>query len=62
MAGKFDPVKYRQGYDREHYERVNLSLPKGSKQIIQDRAKAYGLSTSQYVMNLVQEEIGRKER
>ena len=57
MSEKFNPVKYRQGYDREHYERVNLSLPKGSKQIIQSRAKAYGLSTSQYMMGLVQKEI-----
>lgn len=50
---KFDPVKYRNDYDREHYERVNLSLPKGSKALIKSKAEKAGKSISQYVLDLV---------
>ena len=50
---KFNPVKYRNNYDREHYERVNLSLPKGSKELIKSKAEAAGKSISQYILDLV---------
>lgn len=53
---KFDPVKYRNDYDREHYERVNLSLPKGSKELIKGKAKEAGKSVSQYVLDLVKKD------
>ena len=50
---KFNPVKYRNSYDREHYERVNLSLPKGSKELIKSKAEKAGKSISQYILDLV---------
>lgn len=50
---KFNPVKYRNNYDREHYERVNLSLPKGSKELIKSKAEAAGKSISQYILDLI---------
>ena len=56
MSEKFNAVKYRNEYDREHYERVNLSLPKGSKEMIVEKAKASGKSISQYVLDLVKDD------
>ena len=53
---KFNPVKYRNDYDRVHYERVNLSLPKGSKDLIKLKAKESGKSVSQYILDLVKRE------
>ena len=56
MDKKFNAVKYRNEYDREHYERVNLSLPKGSKELIVKKAKAAKKSISQYMLDLVKED------
>ena len=53
---KFNPVKYKNDYDREHYERVNLSLPKGSKDLIKGKAEKVGKSVSQYVLDLVKKD------
>lgn len=54
MAEKeFDPVKYRNNYDREHYDKMLLSFPKGSKELFKEKAKAAGKSVSQYVLDLV---------
>ena len=50
---EFNPVKYRNNYDREHYDKILLSFPKGSKELIKEKAKAAGKSVSQYVLDLV---------
>ena len=56
MKERFNPVKYKNDYDREHYERVNLSLPKGSKDLIKSKAEKAGKSVSQYVLDLVKKD------
>ena len=49
---EFNPVKYRNNYDREHYDKMLLSFPKGTKELIKEKAKASGKSDSQYVLDL----------
>ena len=53
MDKKFNPVKYRNDYDKEHYDKMLLSFPKGTKEIIKTKAKEAGKSISQYVLDLV---------
>lgn len=53
MDKKFNPVKYRNDYDKEHYDKMLLSFPKGTKEIIKAKAKEAGKSISQYVLDLV---------
>lgn len=53
---EFNPVKYRNDYDREHYDKVLLSLPKGSKNLIKSKAEKAGKSISQYVLDLVKKD------
>ena len=53
---EFNPVKYRNDYDREHYDKVLLSLPKGSKDLIKGKAEKAGKSVSQYVLDLVKKD------
>lgn len=50
---KFNPVKYRNDYDKEHYDKMLLSFPKGTKEVIKAKAKEAGKSISQYVLDLV---------
>ena len=45
---------YRNEYSKQHYDRLNLLLPKGTKKIIQDAAKAKGENISAYVINALE--------
>ena len=44
---------YKQAYDNEHYERINLKLSPDNAGLIRDAAKRYGMSYSQFVLACV---------
>lgn len=56
--GEFDSVKYRNEYAKEHYERLNILLPKGSKALIKKQAQEAGKSVSQYILDVIKEKEG----
>ena len=43
---KFNPDKYADDYKRRNYDRINLLLPKGSREKLQQIAKAAGVSVN----------------
>ena len=43
---KFNPDKYADDYKRRNYDRINLLLPKGSREKLQQIAKAAGISVN----------------
>lgn len=43
---KFNPDKYADDYKRRNYDRINLLLPKGSREKLQRIAKAAGISVN----------------
>lgn len=45
---------YRNEYQRQHYDRLNILLPKGAKKVIQDAAAAKGENISSYVINALE--------
>lgn len=47
---------YKRQFDKEHYEKLLLSFPKGSKDMIKDKAQKAGKSMSQYVLDLVKQD------
>ena len=65
MSG-FDAVKYRNSKRDQTYDRVELIVPKGMKQKMQERAAEIGLynkankpNISGYVQKLVEEDLKR---
>lgn len=50
---KFDPLKYVSEYTKEHYDRIMITAPKGTKQSVMKSAKAGGLSASQYILGAI---------
>lgn len=50
MAGA---TKYKNEWQKEHKDRLNLVLPKGEKQKIQDAADKVGQSISRYIWQAV---------
>ena len=45
-------------YNREHYEKIALRVPKGKKAIIENLAKLTGLSINALILSAVEEKYG----
>lgn len=54
---KFDKQAYDNKYIAEHYDRINFFMPKGIKEEIKLKAKAKGMSMSEYLLDLVKRDI-----
>lgn len=51
-----DRKKYKQAFDKEHYERIELKVPKGMKNIIRSLADNKDMSVNAYFQYLVRED------
>ena len=47
---------YKNQFNKDHYDRMNLAIPKGMKQVIKDLAAEKGLSLNQYILELVRKD------
>ncbi|WP_303024827.1 hypothetical protein [Anaerotignum lactatifermentans] len=47
-------------YTQKTYDRINLAVPKGQKQIIETHAAALGLSVNGYIKEAINEKIERE--
>ena len=59
---KFDKVAYNNQFIAGKYDRINLTVPKGYKEIIQEAAKQNGESVNAYINRLIREGLERLER
>lgn len=46
-------------WDKENYDRVYLTVPKGMKQEIEEVAKTHGMSMRAYILEAINEKMGR---
>ena len=58
MAGK---AEYKNQWQKENYDRVNLTMPKGKKAIIQAHADNKGKSLNGYINEAIDEKMEREE-
>ena len=49
-------TEYKNNFGREHYERINLVVPKGMKDIIKALASSKGMSVNAYMQDLVRKD------
>ena len=47
--------RYINNYQRENYDRITILVPKGRKELIQQHAKANGMSTTEYIVACIDE-------
>ncbi len=47
---------YKNKFNREHYDRIHLAVPKGMKSIFKSLASQKGMSVNAYVISLVQQD------
>ena len=48
--------EYKLTFDKEHYERIELKVPKGMKGIIKSLASDKGMSVNSYIQDLVRKD------
>lgn len=56
MAGK---TEYKNNWQKENVDRVNLTLPKGQKETIKSHAQARGESVNGFIKRAIDEAIER---
>ena len=54
---KFDKIAYNNQFIANAYDRINLTVPKGQKDIIKARADSKGESVNAYIWRLIQEDM-----
>ena len=58
MNKRFDSVKYKNDFNREKYDIVNVTMPKGFKEQIAAAAKAAGYkSRNEFIMAAIREKM-----
>lgn len=56
---KFDPVKYKNKFIAETYDRINLTMPKGKKAIIKAQADKEGVSVNSFINGAIDDKLNR---
>ncbi len=54
---EFNQIEYINNYIKEKYDRINLVVPAGNKQVIKSRAAQKGKSVNQYINELIDEDL-----
>lgn len=57
----FNQVAYMNEYNRNNYDRVNLTMPKGKKAIVKERAAGLKKSVNEYINDLINADLEQKE-
>ena len=55
MAGK---TEYKNKFTADNYDRIFLTVPKGTKEVIEEKASSLGMSLNGYITSLIYREIG----
>ena len=52
-------IDYKNQYNRDNYDRIGFTVPKGIKQIWEQHAKKQGVSLTGFICNAVSEYINK---
>ena len=52
---KANAIKYNNEFIKQAYDRINLTIPKGLKELWQEAAQGKGLSLNAYILSAVEE-------
>ncbi len=57
---EFNQIKYQNEFKKKNYDRFELVMPKGQKEVIRQRAKAAGQSISEYINSAITEKMAKE--
>lgn len=52
-------TKYKNAWQQEHFDRINLTVPKGRKEIVQGHARTRGESVNGFINRAISETMNR---
>lgn len=52
----FDQVEYKNQYNRENYDIVRFTVPKGKRKLLKERAQELGISVSELVIRALEKQ------
>ena len=58
---EFNQVKYINEFIKEKYDRINLTVPKGQKEMLKEYARAKGMSVNEFINSLIAKELNHQE-
>lgn len=58
---KFDQIAYQNQFIKEKYDRINLTVPKGKKAVIKERASVAGQSVNEYINQAIRQRIEQEQ-
>ena len=58
---KFNKVEYNNAFIAKAYDRINLTVPKGMKELIKECADAHGKSVNGFLLDLINEAINKDQ-
>lgn len=58
---KSEAIKYNNEFNKKAYDRINLTIPKGQKEVIQAAANAQGESVNAYIYAAVVRRMEREQ-
>lgn len=53
----FDKIAYNNSFIASAYDRINLTVPKGQKDIIKAHAESKGMSVNKYINDLIEKDM-----
>lgn len=59
MHKVFNKSQYDNQYAKDHYDRLNIQVPKGKKAEIQAHAKSKGMTLNAYVNDLIERDMAQ---
>lgn len=62
MKEKFNKIAYDNAYIAKSYDRVNLTLPKGQKDVIRAHAESRGESVNAFIQRAIAEAMERDNK
>lgn len=59
---KSEAIKYNNEFNKKAYDRINLTIPKGQKEVIQAAAEEKGESVNAYIYAAILQRINRERK
>lgn len=56
---EFNQIKYQNEYNKKNYDRFELIMTKGQKEVIKQRANEAGQSLSEYINTAIAEKMAK---
>ena len=52
----FDPIGYKNQFNKDNYDMIQFTVPKGKKKFIKERAKELGISVSELIVRALEKQ------